>query len=140
MNIEHWGKQHRFLNRLLQQQQHWQRLQQCINQSLPANLSQHCSVACINADGQLVVYAHNHLVAGRLKMLLPSKLNTLKRIDSSIQSIHIKLRPNPAPKPKRVQRQFSNHALDSFDDAAEKTAHHPELAAALQRFANKRRS
>ena len=28
----------------------------------------------------------------------------------------------------------------NFDDAAEKTAHHPELAAALQRFASKRRA
>ena len=139
MNIEHWGKQHRFLNRLLQQQQHWQRLEQCLHQRLPANLSAHCSVACVNEQKQLVVYANNHLVAGRLKMLLPSQLAALKSIDSRIEGVQIKLRPTPTAKPKTIQRQFSHQALSSFEQAAEQTSHHPELAAALQRFASKRR-
>ena len=35
MNIEHWSRQNRPLQRLLQQQQQWQRLQAFLNQKLP---------------------------------------------------------------------------------------------------------
>ena len=55
MNIQHWSRQNRPLQRLLQQQQQWQRLQAFLNQKLPRNLSAHCSVACINEQGWLVV-------------------------------------------------------------------------------------
>ena len=138
MNIHHWGRQNRPLQRLPQQQQHWHRLQQHLVQQLPKNLSQHCTVACVNQQGQLVVYAHNHLVAGRLKMLLPAHLSRFQQIDANISNIQIKLQPINVPKPKQIQRQFSQQALNSFQDAAEQVSHHTELAAALQRFANRR--
>lgn len=138
MNIQHWGRQHGVLQRLLLQQQHWQHLQRYLLQKLPANLSQHCTVACVSADGQLVVFAQNHLVAGRLKMLLPAHLTALQQLDSNICGVHIKLRPVNHAKPKQIQRQFSEASLNSFQDAAAQTAHHPELAAALQRFAQRR--
>ena len=139
MNIQHWSRQNRPLQRLLQQQQQWQRLQAFLNQKLPRNLSAHCSVACINEHGWLVVFAHNHLVAGRLKMLLPVHLTALQQLDSNIRGIEIKLRPVNQPKPKQIQRQFSYEALNSFDAAAEQVAHHQELAETLQRFASRRR-
>lgn len=139
MNIQHWTRQNRGLQRLLLQQQHWQALQNHLQQHLPPNLSQHCSVACVNEQGQLVVFAHNHLVAGRLKMLLPAHLSTLQQLNPSIRSVQVKINPINQAKPKQIQRQFSHHALSSFEEAAEKTAHHPELAAALERFAKRRR-
>jgi hypothetical protein len=74
-----------------------------------------------------------------LKMLLPVHLTALQQLDSNIRGIEIKLRPVNQPKPKQIQRQFSNEALNSFDAAAEQVAHHQELAETLQRFASRRR-
>lgn len=140
MNIHHWSRQNRTLQRLLLQQQHWQAIGTYLSQRLPPNLSQHCSMACINEQGQLVIFAHNHLVAGRLKMLLPAHLTALQQLDSNIRSVQVKLRPTAVAPPKRIKRQFSHQALDSFENAADQVSHHPELAAALTRFAQRRRT
>lgn len=65
-------------------------------------------------------------------MLLPVHLTALQQLNSNICGIEIKLRPVNQPKPKQIQRQFSNEALNSFDAAAEQVAHHQELAETLQ--------
>lgn len=131
MNLEPLGRQDAKLNRLLQQTAHWQRLDQSLKQLLPPHLHSHFQVACV-ADGRLVVIAGGSMAAARLRMLLPPLVPQLQIIDSEIQSVRVTIRPTMAEAPRDKRLHLSSAAADTCRAAADRLAHHPELAAALR--------
>ena len=79
------------------------------------------------------------MAATRLKMLLPNLLPQLQELDPSIVRIQIKTRPTNPEVPKSKNFHLSERALNSFEQTAEKVAHHPKLAAALQKLVKNNR-
>lgn len=136
MNLEPLLRRDRVLNGLMQQAAYWQRLDVRIKKLLPDNLHPHFQVACIDDDGVLVIEAGHHMAASRLRMIVPVLLPQMQQIDARIRQARVRIRPpqhRPAPQ-KRAQ--LSECARSSCRDAAERLAHHPQLAAALARLAD----
>ena len=82
MNLDSFSKKNAQLRHLLTQSAHWQRLNTYLRQELPANMHKHFTVACVRA-GDLVVIAHNSMIATRLRMVLPTLLPALQLIDEN---------------------------------------------------------
>ena len=104
------------LANLLQRSRYWQQLDDAAKRLLPANLHPHFRVACIE-EGALIIHVSAPMAATRLKMLLH----------------------NPAAA-KSKNFHLSERALNSFEQTAEKVAHHPKLAAALQNLVKNNRN
>lgn len=134
MNLEQLGKRDRRLVGLIQQSQQWRRLDNQVKQILPANLCPHFQVACIEAEGCLVLLAANNMAASRLRMITPGLLPQLQTLDNRIQSVRAKILPNPPKAPRQNRLHMSDTALDALSDSAERLQHHPELAEALQKL------
>jgi len=80
------------------------------------------------------------MAATRLKMLLPNLLPQLQELDPGIARIQIKTRPHNPAAAKSKNFHLSERALNSFEQTAEKVAHHPKLAAALQNLVKNNRN
>ncbi len=139
MNLLHLGRNDRQLHALLQQSQQWQRLAAQIKTYLPANLAAHCHIVCLDGS-TLVVFADNNMVASRLRMILPGLVPQLQSVCTGVESFRVKIQPKLNTLPRHQPHLFSHHALDSFEQAAARVEHHPELAEALARFARKRQA
>lgn len=136
MNLEQFSKKNAQLKQLLSQSAHWQRLGACLKQELPANMHAQFTVACVR-DGQLVVIAHNSMIASRLRMVLPALLPNLQQIDQHIEAVRIKVQPAET-QPKVVkQANLTAKARQELARSADALPHHPELAAALRQLSNK---
>ncbi len=129
---------HSPLANLLQRSRYWQQLDTAIKRLLPPNLHPHFRVACID-ENALIIHVSAPMAATRLKMLLPSLLPKLQEIDSHIIRVQIKTRPTNPEAPKSKNFHLSERALNSFEQTAEKVAHHPKLAAALRKLVKNNR-
>lgn len=138
MNLNHLGKRDQRLLGLLQQSQQWQRLDSQVKQILPANLSAHFQVACIE-EGCLVLLAANNMAASRLRMMAPGFLPQLHQIDARITQIRTKIMPKPPAQPRQNRLHMSDTALAALSDSAERLQHHPDLAEALQKLVERQR-
>ena len=126
------------LANLIHRAHYWQQLDTATKRLLPTNLHPHFRVVCIE-DGTLIIHVTAPMAATRLKMLLPSLLPKLQEIDSHITRIQIKTRPSNPQTPKSKNFHLSDRALNSFEQTAEKVAHHPKLAAALRKLVKNNR-
>lgn len=133
MNLDHLSKRHPQLAGLLQQSQQWQRLDHAVKSLLPPNLAPHFQVACIE-NNCLVLIAANSMASGRLRMILPSLLPALARLDSRIGEVRIKNIPHTPPPSKTKNLHLSEQALQQFANTADRLQHHSELAEALQKL------
>lgn len=133
MNLDHLSKRHPQLAGLLQQSQQWQRLDHAVKSLLPPNLAPHFQVACIE-NHCLVLIAANSMASGRLRMILPSLLPALIRLDNRIGDVRIKNIPHTPPSPKTKNLHLSEQALQQFANTADRLQHHSELAEALQKL------
>ena len=127
------------LANLLQRSRYWQQLDAATKRLLPANLHPHFRVACIE-EGALIIHVSAPMAATRLKMLLPNLLPQLQELDPGIARIQIKTRPHNPAAAKSKNFHLSERALNSFEQTAEKVAHHPKLAAALQNLVKNNRN
>ena len=127
------------LANLLHRSRYWQQLDDAAKRLLPANLHPHFRVACIE-EGALIIHVSAPMAATRLKMLLPSLLPQLQELDPNIARIQIKTRPHNPATAKSKNFHLSERALNSFEQTAEKVAHHPKLAAALQNLVKNNRN
>ncbi|EGZ46811.1 DciA family protein [Neisseria wadsworthii] len=139
MDLDQLGKRDNRLASLLAQAQQWHRLDRAIKKLLPPNLHGYTQVACIDAEGCLIILAANNMALSRLRMIAPGLLTQMQHVDQRIESVRIKAAPKPDKPAKQNMLTLSENALDAFDDSAERVAHHPDLAAALRKLVNKRR-
>lgn len=109
----------------------WQQLDKAIKRIVPPNLHAYFQTACIEQGGCLVLTAHNNMAASRLKMLLPSLLPQLQNISPHIQTVRVKLIPQPPIAAKQNQLQLNETALHHLQQTANRVRHHHELAQAL---------
>lgn len=130
---------HSPLANLLQRARYWQQLDTATKRLLPANLHPHFRIACIE-EGALIIHVSAPMAATRLKMLLPNLLPQLQELDPSIARIQIKTRPHNPEAPKSKNFHLSERALNSFAQTAQKVAHHPKLATALQNLVKNNRN
>ena len=126
------------LANLLQRACYWQQLDAATKHLLPANLHPHFRVACIE-EGALIIHVSAQMAATRLTMLLPNLLHQLQELDPSIVRVQIKTRPTNPEAPTSKNFHLSDRALNSFEQTAEKVAHHPKLAAALRKLVKNNR-
>ncbi|QEY25962.1 DciA family protein [Neisseria zalophi] len=136
MNLEKLAWRNGGLLTLLQQSQQWQKLDRQIKQVLPANLREHFQTACIE-EGTLVLLANNNMAASRLRMITPSLLPKLQNLHPDIVSVRIKTIPTRPLPPRENHLKLSKTAVQSFRHSAEQLQHHPKLAEALQKLAEK---
>lgn len=123
---------------LLHASGHWRKLDAEVSRLLPANLRPYVKTACLE-KGCLVLLAANNMAASRMKMLAPSLLPQLSALESRIESVRIKLVPQPPKPPKSNSLTLSEAAIEQFSQTAERLAHHPKLAERLRRLAEKHR-
>ena len=136
MDLEKLGKKDGRLLMLLKQSQQWQRLDGQVKRLMPANLHPYFQTACVE-DGTLVLLASNQMALSRLRMISPGLLSKLQGIVPDIREVRVKMVPK-ADAPARENRlAFSPAALQGFRQTAGRLEHHPELAAALRRLADK---
>jgi hypothetical protein len=136
MNLDRFGQKNAQLKQLLTKSAHWQRLGTCLKRELPANMHDHFTVACVR-DGQLVVIAHNSMIASRLRMVLPALLPSLQQIDHNIEAVRIRVQPAEYQAKVVKQANLTTKARQELARSADALSHHPELAAALRRLSNK---
>lgn len=136
MNLQYLSRKNPTLHALLQQSAHWRQLDATIKAMLPANLHKHFAISCIE-NGDLMVLASNNMAASRLRMMLPSLVPKLQSIDSTILGVRVKIKPQQTPAEKTKQAALSPAAQSACADAAEKLAHHADLAAALLALSRK---
>lgn len=136
MNLTSFGKKNPHLYHLLNQAEHWQKLDYHLKQMLPPLLQNHCQVACVR-DGCLIILAHNNMAASRLRMVLPTLLAQLQAIDANIVSTRVKVQLLETSKPVIKHAVLSTVARRALADSAEAVSHHPELAQALRRLSKK---
>ncbi|MDK4683790.1 DciA family protein [Kingella negevensis] len=121
------------LNNLLQLSRYWQQLDTQIKRLLPANLHPHFHIVCIEQD-TLIIHASAPMAASRLKMLMPTLLPQIQKINQQIGKIQIKNRPkNTTPTPPK-NFHISPKSLSYFEQTAQQLSHHPELAQAMQKL------
>ncbi|RMD01790.1 DUF721 domain-containing protein [Aquitalea palustris] len=108
-------------------------LDQAFRSQLPPQLAEACRAVRIR-DGELVVFAHNGIVAARLRMMGNSLLAPLESRGYSASKIRIKvdihLNPPPPP-PKRIG--ISQQALEEIEAGAQQVSN-PLVSAALARL------
>ncbi|MFC3873916.1 DciA family protein [Neisseria musculi] len=121
---------------LLERSRQWRRLDAQVRQMMPANLRAHFQTACVE-NGVLVLLADNNMVSSRLRMIAPSLLPRLQTLHSDIGSVRVKVLPKTPPTPRTNGLKLSAAALESFRHCAGRLQHHPDLAQALQRLAEK---
>lgn len=138
MDLNRLGRHDSRLLALLQQSQQWRSLDRQVKQILPANLHAHFQTACIE-NGALVLLAANNMAASRLRMIAPGLLVRLQALSPEIGSVRVKTVPNPPPPPRENRLKLGEAALAGLERSAESLPHHPELAAALRRLAEKHR-
>ncbi len=136
MNLDRFSKKNAQLRHLLTQSAHWQRLNTYLRQELPANMHNHFTVACVRA-GDLVVIAHNSMIAARLRMVLPTLLPALQLIDESIETVRVKVQPKEYQAPIDKQANLTPTARQELARSADALSHHPELAEALRKLSRK---
>lgn len=139
MDLDQLGKGDKRLAGLLAQAQQWRRLDREIKKLLPPNLHGYAQVACIDAEGCLIILAANNMALSRLRMIAPGLLAKMQQADSRIAGVRVKAVPKPGRAAKENRLKLSRNALDALDDSAERLAHHPELAAALRKLTDKHR-
>lgn len=137
MNLNHLGQRDAQLKNLLKMSRQWQKIDRQIKQMLPHNLHAHVQTACIE-NNCLILSAANSMAASRLRMITPALLPQLQKIsDIQITEIHIKVLPqNPSPERKN-NLYLSNTARNALRTSAQQLSHHPQLAQALQKLADK---
>ena len=128
------SKGHAILNRLVEQAESWQHTAAAIVAKLPANLGCCCRAVRVR-EGVLVMYADNNMVAARLRMLVPAMLPAWQAVCAEIREVYIKISPPPQIKLPAKQAKLSQEAAGQCRAAADRLAHHPELAAALRHLA-----
>ncbi|MDO1510446.1 MULTISPECIES: DciA family protein [unclassified Neisseria] len=136
MDLVHLGKKDSRLLNLLQQSQQWRRLDARVKQIIPANLRAHFQVACIE-DGCLIILAANNMASSRLRMIVPSLLPKIQNLENCITDVRIKVVPKQPAKTRINSLQLGSAAVAGFQRSAERLAHHPELAEALRKLAEK---
>ncbi|MCF7521221.1 DciA family protein [Neisseria sp. ZJ106] len=140
MDLTRFGRKDHHLSGLLQQAQQWRLLDGRIKELLPANLRPHFQTACVK-QGCLVLLAANGMASSRLKMIVPSLLPQLQRLDDRIDEVQIRVLPRNNPPPKTNRLQLSTAALSALEQTAQQVgAKHPELSAALSALAGKHRN
>lgn len=137
MNLNHFGRDNTALRQLLQQTAHWRRLDTALKQQLPENLHNHFQAACIH-ESCLVILATNSMAASRLRMMLPTLVPKLQSIDSTIQTVHVRIQPLSVQKPSVKRAHLGEQARASLAQSADRLAHHPELAAAMRALSHKK--
>lgn len=80
------------LRHLWQSTRYFIQLDERLKAILPANLREHCRVACVQ-NGVLVVFAKNNMAASRLKMMLPALLPQIQDLGDEIGKIDVKMLP-----------------------------------------------
>lgn len=122
------------LQGLLGRARYFKRLDGEIKRILPANLSGHFRVACVDESGRLVLFVSSNMAATRLKMLLPAVLPAMRELDIQIQDVVCRVIPNDIPPPREKHFYIPQCALDRFDETAQMVAHHRDLSHALQQL------
>ncbi|WP_434779742.1 DciA family protein [Neisseria sp. Ec49-e6-T10] len=135
MNLSHLSKKDQRLNALTQQVRLWQRLELQVKKMLPLNLADFYQISCVNEQGALVVFAHNAMVASRLKMIMPALVPQLQGMDARIIKVLVKVSPQEHVHAKYKKAVLGQEAQTQLLSASEKLSHHPELAQALSRLA-----
>lgn len=126
------------LRGLLQRARHFQSLEAAVKRLLPPNIAAHLRVACIS-EGSLIVQVSGNTAAARIKMLLPALLPKIQALDPQIVRVQTKVLP-PAPAvPRDKPFRIAGDVLPAFEQTAEQVAHHPALATALRRLAERQR-
>lgn len=136
MDLNRLGGRDGHLLALLQRSQQWRRLDAQVKQMMPANLRAHFQTACVE-NGVLVLLADNNMVSSRLRMIAPSLLPHLQALHPDIAGVRVKILPKPPQTPRANSLKLSAVALEGFRHTAGQLQHHPELAQALQRLAEK---
>lgn len=136
MDLEKLGNKDNRLSALLAQSQKWRRLDREVKQLMPANLRPHFQTACVE-NGVLVLLAGNNMALSRLRMIAPGMLVSLQGIEPEIQEVRVKAVPKPLKPVRENSLVFSQKAVESMQDAAVRVRHHPELAQALRKLAEK---
>lgn len=136
MDLNRLGGRDGHLMALLQHSQQWLRLDAEIKQLMPANLRAHFQTACVE-NGVLVLLAGNNMVSSRLRMIAPGLLPRLQALHPDIAGVRVKVLPKQPQTPRANSLKLSAAALEGFRHAAGQLQHHPDLAQALQRLAEK---
>ncbi|MBR7059736.1 MAG: DUF721 domain-containing protein [Neisseriaceae bacterium] len=134
MELEYFrqSKQKDIYDYLLSQWKEWQRLTHSLQKQLPANLSEHYKIVCVQND-ELVIYANNSVVANRLKMLLPNVLHNWKDCPDNVTKFCVKLDPQEE-KLMPTRLYLSESARKSLLETADKLSSHQELSHALRQL------
>ncbi|QMT31438.1 DUF721 domain-containing protein [Alysiella filiformis] len=127
------------LRHLWQSTRYFIQLDERLKAILPANLREHCRVACVQ-NGVLVVFAKNNMAASRLKMMLPALLPQIQDLGDEIGKIDVKMLPETPKPPREKHCHFSPNVLDMFEHTAQQVAHAPALAQALRNLVAQHRS
>lgn len=136
MDLNRLGGRDGHLLSLLQRSQQWRRLDAQVKAIMPANLRAHFQTACVE-NGVLVLLADNNMVSSRLRMVAPGLLPRLQALYPDIGGVRVKVLPKPPQTPRANSLKMSDAALEGFRRSAERLQHHPELAQALRRLAEK---
>ncbi|MDO4641494.1 MAG: DciA family protein [Neisseria sp.] len=139
MDLERISRRDSQLGGLLLQAKQWRLLDGEIKKILPANLRLHCQVACVDAEGCLIILAANNMAQSRLKMIAPGLLAQFHAINSQISSVRVKPAPKPAAAAKTNTLRLSNAALEALEDSARRVEHHFDLSQALRHLVDKYR-
>lgn len=139
MSILNFTQKDNQLNAVIQQARYWQKLEIQVKKCFPVNLSDFYQVICIDQN-VLIVFADNSMVASRLKMIAPALLPALQSLDGSIKKVTIKIKPQETKRVVVEKLQLGKSAIESLEDASHQLEHHPELAEALQRFAQRQKT
>ncbi|MDF0604653.1 DUF721 domain-containing protein [Neisseriaceae bacterium TC5R-5] len=105
---------------------------------LPDTLNHACQAVRIR-EGELVVYAHNGIVAARLRMMAHGLLPSLARQGYIASKVRIKVDlqlATKAPPPKNLH--ISTQALDAMEQAAQSISQ-PLVSAALAKLIARQR-
>lgn len=138
MSILNFTQKDSQLNAVIQQARYWRKLEIQVKKCFPANLSDFYQVICIEQN-KLILFTENSMVASRLKMLSPALLPALQSLDKSIQKVSVKIKPQETKRVVVEKLQLGQDAIESLEDASHQLEHHPELAEALQRFAQRQK-
>lgn len=132
------GKDSDYLNDLLSRLRLMKTVETDIKALFPTNLRPHFSVV-VGQDYNIVLFAAHTMAANRLKMLAPSVLPTARLQYENIRNIIVKLKPQPqpTPEPPSAPRRISAHGASVLTNTARNLQHHPQLAQALTRLAEK---
>ena len=89
-------------------------LRQALSGALPAQLRRSCEIANYK-QGIVVIFAENGALATKLKLLVPSLIQHLRKTASDLTAIRVEVQPaTPVPKPQVKQAVLSDAAAKAL--------------------------